>query len=158
MSTGSAKNEAVLNGYDEAIVLNDLRRVCERGERGESLLVRDGALYTPSYADTILEGLTRDKIIELAREELGMQTMIRPLARSELYYADEMFLTGTGVQVAAITSVDKRLVGNGEVGPIASTLQRLYFEAARGRNPKYAGWLTPVNVTARAGHAVATAS
>jgi branched-chain amino acid aminotransferase len=142
-NTALIKNEAILNGYDEAVVLNYSGFVVE-GSAENIFLLRDGTLVTPSVADGILEGITRSTIIKLAKEELGISTVERSVARSELYYADEIFLTGTGAQVAAVTSMDQRAVGDGQVGPIATRLQQLYFDAVRGNDPKYAGWLTPV--------------
>ncbi|HEX8918383.1 MAG TPA: branched-chain amino acid transaminase [Chloroflexota bacterium] len=143
VNTALIKNEAVLNGYDEAIVLNQQGFVVE-GSAENIFLVRDGVLITPSVADGILEGITRDTIIQLARHELEIPTVERTVARTELYYADEIFLTGTGAQVAPVCSMDKRKVGNGQIGPISSALQRLYFDVVKGRNTKYADWLTPV--------------
>ncbi len=148
-NTALIKNEAVLNGYDEGIVLNYQGYVVE-GSAENIFLVRDRTLITPSIADGILEGITRDTIIELADKELGIPTVCRQVARSELYYADEIFLSGTGAQVASVTRVDQRLVGDGEVGPIGGTMQRMYFEVVRGQNPRYLKWLTPVYVSAQA--------
>jgi len=143
INSALAKDEAVVNGYDEAIVLNPQGYVSEASS-ANLFMVRDNVLITPSISDTILEGYTRDIISKLAQDELGIPTVARMVSRSELYYADEMFLTGTGVQLAAITSVDRRNIGNGRVGPIASSLQSLYFDVVKGRNPKYLDWLTPV--------------
>lgn len=137
------KNEAVLNGYDEAVVLNYQGYVLE-GSAENIFLARHNTLATPSVADGILEGITRDTIIQVARDELGIPTACRQIARSELYYADEIFLTGTGAQIAGATRVDQRAVGTGEVGPITTALQREYFGIVRGHNPKYTDWLTPV--------------
>lgn len=148
VNSALAKNEAILNGFDEAIVLNQLGYVSE-ASAANIFLVRDGVLVTPSVADGILEGYTRDAIIKLAKVELGISTVERSVGRSELYYSDEVFLCGTGVQVAPVTSVDRRSVGNGEVGPISSALQRIYFDIVRARNPKYSSWLTPVEMPAR---------
>lgn len=145
VNTALAKNEAVRNGYDEAVVLNRNGYVVE-GSAENIFLVRDGVLVTPSVADGILEGITRDTIIRLAQEELGVRTVERNVARTELYYSDELFLTGTGAQVAGVASVDGRVVGDGTPGPITSALQRLYFDVVKGRHPKYMDWLTPVSV------------
>jgi branched-chain amino acid aminotransferase len=142
-NTALIKNEAVLNGYDEGIVLNQQGYVSE-GSAENIFLVRNGVLITPSVADGILEGITRDTIIKLAMDEMGVPTVERLVARTELYYADELFLTGTGGQVATIVSVDHRKVADGEIGPISAELQRLYFEVVKGRNPKYMDWLTPI--------------
>lgn len=142
-NTALIKNEAVVNGYDEAIVLTEQGHVSE-GSAENLFIVRDGHLVTPGVADNILEGITRLIIIQMAEEHLGMSTVMRTVARSELYTADEVFLTGTGAQIAPVTSVDRRPVGNGEVGPVASRLQRLYLDAVRGKLPEYVEWLTPI--------------
>ena len=149
INSALAKNEAQRNGYDEAVVLNELGYVSEVSA-ANIFLVRNNALLTPSLADGILEGYTRDAVITLAASEMDIPTEQRPIARTELYYADEVFLTGTGVQIAPVVSIDGRLVGNGETGPIGAELQRLYFDAVRGSNPKYMDWLTPVAVAAPA--------
>lgn len=149
INTALAKNEAIRNGYDEAIVLNRNGYVVE-GSAENVFLVRDGVLVTPSLADGILEGITRDTIIKLAQEELGLATVERSVARTELYYADEVFLTGTGAEVSAVGSVDGRVVGNGEMGAITTVLQRLYFDVVAGRSEKYLDWLTPISAAAPA--------
>ena len=149
VNSALAKTEAQLNGYDEAIVLNQLGYVSE-ASAANIFLVRDGVLITPSPADGILEGYTRDAVMKLARAELGMVCVERSIGRSELYSADEVFICGTGVQIAPITSVDRRAVGTGEVGPVSAALQRMYFDAALGHNPAYSSWLTPVHIPARA--------
>jgi branched-chain amino acid aminotransferase len=156
-NTALVKNEAVLNGYDEAVVLNQQGYVVE-GSAENIFLLRDGVLLTPSVADGILEGITRDTVIKLALDELGIPTIERAIARTELYYADEIFLTGTGAQVAPVTSVDRRKVGTGGCGPISLELQRIYFDVVKGRNPKYLDWLTPVNATAPAARTRVAAS
>ncbi|MGI8967910.1 MAG: branched-chain amino acid transaminase [Chloroflexota bacterium] len=148
INSALAKNEAKSNGYDEAVFLNQLGYVCEVSA-ANIFLVRNNVLVTPSLADGILEGYTRDVVIKLAQDEFGIPTAQRAVGRSELYYADEIFLAGTGVQIAPVTSVDKRAVGNGEIGPIASSLQKMYFDVVKGRNPKYMDWLTPVGAPAR---------
>lgn len=147
-NTALIKNEAVLNGYDEAIVLNYQGYVVE-GSAENVFLVRHNTLITPSVADGILEGITRDTIIEMAKNELGLPTTSRQVARSELYYADEIMLTGTGAQVASVTTVDQRKVGTGEVGPVGSAMQRMYFDVVKGRNSAYSKWLTPVYANSR---------
>jgi len=149
VNTALIKNEALVNGYDEGIVLNNQGFVVE-GSAENIFLVRDGVLVTPSVADGILEGITRDSIIKLALDELGISTVERAVARTELYYADEIFFTGTGAQLAPVGKVDQRLIGKGEVGPISARLQQLYFDVVKGRNPKYLDWLTPVYAAAPA--------
>ena len=109
------KTEAVQNGYDEALVLNERGYVCE-GSAENIFLLRGGKLITPPVHEDILEGITRATIMELAREELGLETVERPISRTEFYVADEAFFCGTGVQVVAITKVDHRVVGDGRSG------------------------------------------
>jgi branched-chain amino acid aminotransferase len=94
----------------------------------------------------ILEGITRDTIITLARDEMGMSTMERSIDRSEIYVCDEAFLVGTGVQVASITRVEHRPIGTGMMGPVVIGLRELYFDVVRGKHPKYRQWCTPVYV------------
>ena len=138
-----SKSEAVLNGYDEAIVLTTDGHVSE-GSAENLFLVRDGKLITPSVTDDILEGITRTGIMQLAREELGLETILRSVDRSELYVADEVFLCGTGAQLSPVVEIDHRPVGTGVVGPITRQLTTLYFDVVRGRMPAYAEWLTPI--------------
>jgi len=142
LNSALAKSEAVMNGYDEAIFLNDRNQVCE-GSAENIFLVRDGALHTPDRTADILEGITRRGIIQLAAD-LGIACHERPVARTELYHADEIFLTGTGCQVSWVKAVDQRPVGAGVRGPLTAQLQKAYEDAVYGRDPRYAGWLTPV--------------
>jgi branched-chain amino acid aminotransferase len=146
INSALAKNEAVMNGYDEAIVLNKDGYVVE-SSASNIFLVRNGVLVTPSVADGILEGITRDTVIQLAAEELGISHQERQVARTELYYAEEIFLAGTGVQIAPVTQVDKVTIADGQMGQISMELQRLYFDVAKGRNPKYLDWLTPAGLS-----------
>jgi branched-chain amino acid aminotransferase len=143
INSALSKTDAVLSGYDEALVLTQGGHISE-GSAENFFLVRDGTLITPPVTSDILEGITRDTIITLAREELGMPTIERPVDRSEIYVCDEAFLTGTGVQVAAITLVEHRPVGTGALGPVVTRLRHLYFDVVRGKNPKYRQWCTPV--------------
>lgn len=136
-----AKREALLDGYDEAIMLDTQGLVSEAS--GENLfLVRDGALATPPLP-TVLHGITRDTVVELARER-GLALVERPITRDELYIADELFLTGTAAEVTPIREVDRRMVGSGTRGPITKDLQGAYFDAVAGRLPDHADWLTYV--------------
>ncbi len=137
-----AKTEAEESGFDEAIVLTDDGHVSE-GSAANLFLVRDGMLITPPATDNILEGIVRSSVMRIAADE-KIPVEIRRVDRTELYQMDEAFLCGTGVQVAAITSIDHRPVGDGAVGPIARRISRIYFDAVRGKNPKYRDWLTPV--------------
>ncbi|MBA2571305.1 MAG: branched-chain amino acid transaminase [Chloroflexi bacterium] len=138
-----SKSEAQLNGYDEAIVLTLDGHVSE-GSAENLFMVRDGRLITPGISDDILEGITRSALMELASQELGIETLGRTVDRSELYIADEVFMCGTGAQISPVTMIDHRTVGDGHVGPITARLAELYFDAVRGRLPAYASWLTPV--------------
>ncbi len=143
VNSALAKTDAVLNGFDEAIVLNQDGHVSE-GSAENLFLVRGGKLVTPPVSDNILEGITRATIVELARNELGLETVERPIDRTELYVADEAFFCGTGVQVAAIVSIDRRPVGEGRMGPIVRQMRDLYFDVVKGRVPRYRHWCAPV--------------
>ena len=107
-------------------------------------MVRNDTLITPSITENILEGITRRTAIELAREELGIQIIERPIDRTEIYMSDELFMTGTAAQIVAITRVDHRIIGTGQMGPIATQLRDLYQQAVRGKLTKYSHWNTPV--------------
>ncbi len=142
-----AKTEAEDSGFDEAIVLTDDGHVSE-GSAANLFLVRDGTLFTPPATDNILEGIVRSNVLRIAADE-KIPVQIRRVDRTELYQVDEAFLCGTGVQVSAITSIDHRPVGDGQVGPIAHRISRIYFEAVRGKNAKYKDWLTPIYPSTR---------
>lgn len=137
-----AKSEAVQNGFDEAIFL-DTRGLVSEGSAENIFLVRDGALITPHPASSVLEGITRRSILEIARRE-NIPVVERDVARAELYIADEAFFCGTGAQVAWIAEVDRRPVGTGDIGPITRKLRDLYMSIVRGENDDYADWLTPL--------------
>jgi len=137
-----SKTEAMLNGFDEAIVLTAEGHVAE-GSAENQFIVRDGALITPSVSEDILEGITRAGIIEIAAY-LDIPVKERQIDRSELYIADEVFLCGTGAQVSPVGSVDHRAVGDGRVGPISKQISKTYFDAVRGRLPAFRHWVTPV--------------
>jgi branched-chain amino acid aminotransferase len=143
VNSALAKTEAQENGFDEAIMLTQDGHVCE-GSAENIFLLRDGKVYTPPTNDNILEGLTRLAMIELLRKELDVEVVERSIDRSELYIADEIFLCGTGAQISPVIDVDRRMVGDGQVGPVVSQLQKLYFDIVRGKNNKYRSWLTPV--------------
>jgi len=143
INSAIAKTDAALNGYDEAIVLNNDGHVSE-GSAENLFLLRHGALVTPPVSANILEGITRATIIQIAAEQLGLKTIERTVDRSELYVADEAFFCGTGVQIAAIARVDNRPIGDGKLGPVVKRLRELYFNIVRGKNPQYRAWCTPV--------------
>ncbi|HND21286.1 MAG TPA: aminotransferase class IV, partial [Acidobacteriota bacterium] len=134
--------EARDNGFDEAIVLNENGQVAE-GSAMNFFIVRDGRLISPPVYSNILEGITRNTIMRLAQEQLGIETRFRPMDRSELYVADEAFFCGTGAQIAAIATIDHRPVGNGKIGPITEKLTKLYNKMVHGELPQYNHWLTP---------------
>ena len=138
-----AKSEAIENGFDEAIMLTPGGHVSE-GSGENIFLVLDGKLVTPASYNNILLGITRDTVIKLAQNELGLETIERPVERSELYLADECFLTGTAAHLTPVAEIDHRPIGDGEIGAITKRLQKLYFEVIRGDNPKYLDWCTPV--------------
>lgn len=147
-----ASDDARRCGFDEAIFLTEDGHVAE-GASCNIFMVRGGRLITPSASQNILEGITRDSIIELARRELSISVIERPIDRSELYVCDELFFTGTAAEIGPIVSVDHRPVGAGVVGEVASKLRRLYCDATRGRLPQYRKWLVPAYKTTVAGRA-----
>jgi len=139
-----AKSEALDNGFDEAIMLGADGHVSE-GSAENLFLVRSGTLVTPAVTDNILEGITRATVLQLWSEDLGLPVQERPVDRSELYTADEVFLCGTGAQVSPVVEVDRRPVGDGRIGPYVTRLQSLYFDVVRGKVEKYREWVTPVD-------------
>lgn len=138
-----AKSEAQLNGFDEAILLNADGHVSE-GSAENLFIVRNGVLVTPPATDNILEGITRRRLMEIARADFGIEVVERSIDRTELYGADEVFLCGTGAQISPVIEIDRRMIGNGRPGPVTRDLTRTYFDAVRGRAPAYRDWLTPV--------------
>jgi len=133
------KSDAVQAGFDEALVLDGNGHISE-GSAMNIFMVRDGALITPPVTDNILEGITRRTMIELARKELEIPVVERSIDRTEVFIAEELFMTGTAAEVTAITKVDYRPIGAGKMGPVTSKLRALYQDVIRGRNPKYTGW------------------
>ena len=141
-----AKTEATLSGFDEAILLNQDGHVSEGA--GENIfLVINGKLITPSVSENILNGITRDAVIQIAKNELGLETVERSVRRSELYDAEECFLTGTAAHLTPVGHIDHYKIGNGDIGNITRQLQGLYFDVIRGRIPKYLHWCTPSPAT-----------
>ncbi len=138
-----AKSDALLNGFDEAIVLNQDGHVSE-GSAANFMMVRDGVLITPPITANVLEGITRRTLLHLARTELGLEVQERPIDRSEIYLADEALFCGTGVQVTPITAIDHHPLGDGKPGPITTRLHDRYMDIVRGRVEEYAGWVTEV--------------
>jgi branched-chain amino acid aminotransferase len=136
------KSEAELNGFDEALVLTADGHASE-ASAANMFVVRDGILLTPPVSDDILEGVTRKAVLELA-EVLGIPVETRSIDRSEIYVADEMFLCGTGVQLSPVIELDHRPIAGGAIGPITKQLHEAYFAAVRGRDSRFAHWLTPI--------------
>lgn len=137
-----AKMEAEREGYDEAIMLNHEGHVSEG--TGENIFIaRKGKLITPPFYDDILGGVTRESVIEMARDmELVVEE--KSILRDELYTADEVFLTGTAAEILHVQSVDKIRIGNGKAGPITRALQEKFRRVVRGEDVRYRKWLTPV--------------
>jgi branched-chain amino acid aminotransferase len=138
------RDEAAEHGFDDAIVLN------ARGKAGEGsvsnlFMVREGTLITPPVSGDILEGINRRAVLELARD-LGIPVVEREIDRTELYVADELFLSGTRMQIAWIATVDRRQVGSGQRGPVTSRLAERFEAAVRGTTPEYAHWMTRVEL------------
>ncbi len=143
VNSAMAKTEAMLNGFDEGIMLTQDGHVCEGS--GENLFVVDnGTLVTPSPADSVLLGITRSTVMEIAEKELGMPTWERQVDRSELYSASEVFLTGTAAHITPVIEIDHRSIGDGKVGPVTRQLSNTYVDIIRGKNEKYGSWCTPV--------------
>jgi branched-chain amino acid aminotransferase len=140
-----AKTEAVLAGFDEGILLNMDGTVSEG--TGENLfVVIDGTIHTPPIGDNILTGITRDSIFQLAHDRLGLEITERHISRSELYLADELFLTGTAAHVTPVGHVDSRPIGDGDVGPTTAKLRDLYASVVTGNEPDYLHWCTAVTL------------
>ncbi|MCL2679457.1 MAG: branched-chain amino acid transaminase [Dehalococcoidia bacterium] len=143
LNNALAKTEAIENGFDEGIMLSPDGYVSE-GSGENIFLVINGKLHTPAVHNSILVGITRDTVMKLAKEELGIETVERSIARGELYTAQECFLTGTAAHLTPIGEIDGRTLGDGQAGPITSQLKKLYFDTIQGRLPKYMDWCTPV--------------
>jgi len=142
MNSALAKKEAMTYGYDDAIFLTENGHVAE-GSAMNIFIVRDGVLITPPKTDDILEGITRRTVIQLA-QDAGYEVEERSIDRTELYIADEAFFCGTGAQVAWISEIDTRQIGDGTRGKIAGTLQDLFFSVVRGNEKKYERWCTKI--------------
>ena len=141
MNSMLALNEALSCGYDEAMLLDNEGYVAE-GSGENIFIVRDGALYTPDLTSA-LEGVTRDTIMVLAREE-GLEIREKRITRDEVYVADEAFFTGTAAEVTPIREVDDRTIGSGVRGPLTQRLQTLYFDQVHGRREDHPDWLALV--------------
>ncbi|GMR11237.1 MAG: branched-chain amino acid transaminase [Anaerolineae bacterium] len=143
VNTALVKTDALRAGFDEALVLNNDGHLAE-GSAENVFMLRNGTLVTPPVTDNILEGITRRTVIELAEKELGLEVIERSIDRTEVYLCEELFLTGTAAKITAVTKVDFRDVGTGEMGPITRQLREIYEDIIRGRESKYAHWVEAV--------------
>jgi branched-chain amino acid aminotransferase len=137
------KSDAMLSGFDEALVLNADGHLSE-GSAENVFIVRGDVAITPPITDNILEGITRRTVLYLLSHELGVKVLERPVDRTEVYLADEAFFCGTGVQIAAIVRADHRPIGTGQMGPITVQLRDLYFDVVRGKAARFRHWCTPL--------------
>ncbi len=137
-----AVDDAQQMGFDDAVMLTRDGHVSE-ATSANLFLVSDGRLVSPATTDDILVGITREAVTQLTAD-LGLPVEFRTVDRSELFGADEVFLCGTGVQIAPVVEIDHRRIGSGDIGPITERLQSAYFAAVRGDDERYASWLTPV--------------
>lgn len=137
------KTDAVLAGFDEALVLTQEGHVSEASAMN-IFMVKDGIVITPPITENILEGITRRSVIDLAQQELNLAVHERPIDRTEIYLCDELFLTGSAAQIVAVTHIEHRPIGPGAMGPITTALRDAFEKAIRGRLPKYRHWNTPV--------------
>jgi branched-chain amino acid aminotransferase len=137
-----AKIESVKAGYDEAILLDDHGHVCE-GTGENVYIVRDGEIATPGQHNSILDGITRRSIIQIARD-LGYEIVERNVARAEMYLAEEMFLSGTAAELVPVREVDGHPIGTGKPGEVTRVLQTAFDEAIHGRTERYREWLDVV--------------
>lgn len=150
MNSALAALETKRAGFDEALFLTDGDRVCE-GSGENIFMFKKGKLVTPPPADNILEGITRDLVMKLAKEELGLEVEERSIGRSEIYAADEVFFSGTAMEVTPIIAVDHRTIGTGHEGNVCKEIKKLFFGLTLGQNPKYADSCTPVYEDAKVG-------
>lgn len=137
-----AKREAMLAGYDEAIMLDTQGNVAEA--TGENLfMVRDGVVYTPPLSGPVLAGITRASVMQILRDQ-GVEVREQSFTRDSLYIADEVWFTGTAAEITPVREIDNRKVGSGLPGPITQKVQQTYMAAVKGADPKYQAWLSPV--------------
>lgn len=137
------QRESLRNGYDTCIFLNQFGKVAE-GPGSCFFMVKDGVLITPQLTDSVLESITRDSIIQLAKDELGLKVVERTIDRTELYLADEAFLCGSAMEVTPVLSIDKYPIGNGQNGEITEKIHKLYVDCAMGKVESRKNWLTPI--------------
>ena len=143
VNSAFVKTDALRAGFDEAIVLNADGHISE-GSAANFFLMRNGVFATPPITDNVLEGITRRTVMQLLRDELKTEVQERQIDRTELYLADEAFFCGTGAQISAITRVDYRPIGTGQLGAVTARLRAIFFDVVRGRVAKYRSWCYPV--------------
>lgn len=143
VNSAFAKTDAQRSGFDEAILLNQDGHISE-GSAENVFILRKGKICTPPVTDNILEGITRNSIMTLLRDELGMEVVERSIDRTELFLADEAFMVATGAQIVAMVRIDHRPIGSGKMGAVTQKLRDLYFNVVRGRVQKYRQWCYPV--------------
>ncbi len=144
INSALARAEANAGGYDEAILLRENGNLSE-GSAENIFLVKDGRVITPAPDEDILEGITRRSIIQMC-QDMTIDVEQRPVHRDELFTADEIFLTGTGCQVAWVAKVDDRQIGEGKIGPVTKRLQDKFFAVVRGETDEYSGWRTTIDI------------
>jgi branched-chain amino acid aminotransferase len=143
LNSALARREAFDNGFDEALFLTERGYVSE-GSAEHIFIVRDGVLVSPPSTEDNLDGITRRTLITLATEDLGLRFVERPISRSELYVSEEIFLCGTGAEVTPVSSVDRRQIGEGGVGPLTQSIKAQFHDVVRGRVGHRTSWLTPL--------------
>lgn len=142
MNSRVGQREALRNGYDTCIFLNNLGKVSE-GPGSCFFMVKDGELVTPALTDSVLESITRDTILNIAKHN-GISVCERSIDRTELYTCDEAFLCGSAMEITPIFSIDRYEIGNGNIGPLTNKLHQCYLDVAQGRNDEFKKWLTPI--------------
>lgn len=143
INSRAGQREALRNGYDTCIFLNAFGKVAE-GPGSCFFMVKDGVLITPQLTDSVLESITRDSIIQLAKYELDLQVEERTIDRTEVYLADEAFLCGSAMEVTPVLSIDKYTIGNAQNGIITEKIHKLYVDCAMGKIESRLHWLTPI--------------
>jgi branched-chain amino acid aminotransferase len=137
-----AIQESKRNGYDESVLLDLEGNVSEAS--GENIfIIRNDMIYTPYSANSVLEGITRNTAITIARD-MGYEFAERPISRTELYMSDELFLTGTAAEIIAVTNIDGHQIGNGREGPVTKSIREMYTKLVSAGVKKYMDWLTPI--------------
>lgn len=144
LNSALASAEVEMNGYDEAIFLTDKGFVCE-GPGENIFIVKGKQLITPPPSDDILVGITRNLVMQIGKEDMGLEVVERSISRTELYNSDEVFFSGTAMEVTSVVEVDHRIVNDGKVGPICEELKNRFFAIGRNKDPKYADYCTLID-------------